>query len=210
MKWKMKICLLLAAATAFAAGGCVKLSQSRQKIEFYTLEYDTGSAENAVPIPVVIRVERFTAAPPYNTNRMVYREQPFLREAYHYHKWRASPADLTAYFIARDLARSGIFEGVHPPGSIASASHILEGTADEFHERDLPDRWESVLSITVALMKEREPDPAKRLVFQRVYSFTEICRDKTPRSVAEAMSTAMSRATTALADDIRRALSRDP
>lgn len=207
MKLKIKTCLLLAAAAAAAFGGCVKLGQPRLKVDYYTLEYETGSVTNAAPIPAVIRVERFTAAPQYNTTRMVYRERPFSRETYHYHKWRAPPADLTTYFIARDLARSGVFAGVHPPGSSASATHVLEGTVDEFYERNLANRWESVLSITVSLMKAREPDPAKKLVFQRTYSFTEICAEKTPRSVAEAMSRAMSRATIQLTGDIHRELS---
>ena len=207
MRWIVKVCFLLAAAAAIAAGGCVNVSQARQKIEYYTLEYEPQRLENAAAIPAVIRVERFAAAPPYNTTQMIYRERPFSREAYHYHRWRASPADLATYFIARDLGGSGAFEGVLPPGTTAAATHVLEGTVEEFYERDLPDRWEAVLSITVSLLRERDPDPTKRLLFQKVYSFTETSREKTPQSVAEAMSGAMSRATMELITDIRRALS---
>jgi ABC-type uncharacterized transport system auxiliary subunit len=80
---------------------------------------------------------------------------------------------------------------------------------DEFYERDLPDRWEAVASITVSLLREREPDPAKRLVFQKTYSSVEPCEEKTPAAVAEAMSRAMRQISHSVISDIHRALSQN-
>jgi ABC-type uncharacterized transport system auxiliary subunit len=206
MNSKNRIFLLLAAA-AIVAGGCLKLNQPRQKVEYYTLEYEPQKLKAIGVIPALIRVERFTAAPQYNTTQMIYREQPFSRDTYHYHKWRAYPADLASYFIARDLGRSGAFKGVLPSGAKTNSTHVLEGSVDEFYERDLPERWDAILTITVSLLREMEPDPTKRLVFQKVYSFAEPSNEKNPRSIAEAMSRAMAKTTSAIIADMRLALS---
>jgi len=160
--------------------------------------------EVAAPLPAVIRIERFTAAPQYNTTQIMYRKQPFSRDAYYYHKWRASPPDLTAYFIARDFTRSNAFKGVVPPGSKGISTHVLSGSVDEFYERDFPDRWEAVLSLTVSLTRDREPDPSRRLLFQRTYTIAEPCGGKDPTSVAEAMSLAMSRISFSIIGDVYR------
>jgi ABC-type uncharacterized transport system auxiliary subunit len=157
----------------------------------------------------MIRVERFTSTPIYNTTRIIYRKKPFSRDAYHYHKWRAIPADLVSYFLARDMGASGMFEAVFPPDSSTASTHVLSGSVDEFYERDLPDRWEAVMSITVSLLREEEPDPAKRLIFQKTYSSAEECEDKSPASVAEAMSRAMAHISHAVISDINRALSQN-
>ena len=198
---------LVAATAIISLAGCANLRQPSPKIEYYILEYEPERVEAASPVPALVRVDRFNAAPPYHTTRMIYRELPFSRQAYHYHKWRATPADLTTYFVARDLNRSGVFKGVFPAGTGTGATHVLEGTVDEFHERDHEDHWEAVLTVTVSLLREREPDPSKRLVFQKVYSFSEKCAQKNPRAVAEAMSEAMSKLTSSLVNDIRTALS---
>jgi len=209
MKRRIKMSFLLAALAALTASGCVEFNPSRLKIEYYTLEYEPAVSSDANVLPVVIRVERFTSAPLYQTTRMIYRKKPFSRDAYHYHKWRAAPADLVSYFIARDMGLSGRFEAVFPPGASTDATHVLSGSVDEFYERDLADRWEAVVSITVSLLREGEPDPAKRLVFQKTYSSLERCEEKTPASVAEAMSRAMARISHSVISDTHRMLSPD-
>jgi len=203
----LKIPFLLAGLIALTAAGCVKFNKPSLKIEHYTLEYEPVISAGTHALPVVIRVERFTSAPIYNTTRMIYREKPFSRDAYHYHKWRAVPADLVSYFIARDMGVSGMFEAAFPPGTSPGSTHVLSGSVDEFYERDLPDRWEAVASVTMSLLREGEPDPSKRLVFQKTYSSVEPCREKTPASVAEAMSRAMAQISHSVISDIHRALS---
>lgn len=203
----LKILFLLAGFIALTAPGCVKFNQPRLKIEYYTLEYEPAISADTDVLPALIRVERFTSAPLYNTTRMIYREKPFSRDGYHYHKWRAVPADLVSYFIARDMGLSGLFEAVFPPDATTASTHVLSGSVDEFYERDLPDRWEAVVSITVSLLQEKEPDPTKRLVFQKTYSSVERCEEKTPVSVAEAMSRAMAQISQSVISDIHRALS---
>jgi ABC-type uncharacterized transport system auxiliary subunit len=204
--WK-RACLLLPVLAFVMAAGCMKLNQHPIKIEYYTLEYEPVRLAESPTLPYVIAFERFTSAPLYNTTRIIFREKPFSRDAYNYHKWRAVPADLVSYFIARDMGRSGLFEAALPPGMNTGSTHVVSGSVDEFYERDLPDRWEAVMAVTVNLELEGEPNPAKRLVFQKTYSSVQKCADKTPGSVAEAMSLAMAEISRSVISDIYTALS---
>jgi ABC-type uncharacterized transport system auxiliary subunit len=185
---------------------CASLSRPSPKIEHYSLEYAPPSLERA-PLPLVIRVERFSAAPLYDSRQIVYREKPFSRDAYVYHRWRSAPADLFTYFLARDLKASGLFSGVLPHDSRQSAAFSLEGSVDEFLESDLEDAWEAVLSFSVTLCAAREPDVSKRILFQKSYQATKPCKLKNPRALAEAMSQAMSDLSAEVLRDVYQSLS---
>ena len=78
-------------------GACLNLKQPRNKIEYYTLEYDLALPGNRQPLSDAIRVDRFGVSPIYNTNRIIYRDGSFKRKAYVYYKWRAHPGDVVTY-----------------------------------------------------------------------------------------------------------------
>lgn len=195
------VCLLGAA--------CVGPAQAPEKTRFYTLEYPPPQASAAATLEETIRVERFQAAPVYATNRIVYREKAFERQTYTYHRWRASPADLVTFFLARDLRHSGLFRAIYSYDSRFAATYAVEGSVDEFLEADTRDRWTAVLTLSIVLLKENEPDVSKRVVFQRVYSQKEPCALKNPAALAEAMSIAMSRVSAEITRDIHAALTND-
>jgi ABC-type uncharacterized transport system auxiliary subunit len=171
---------------------CLSLKAPRHEIEFYTLEYDPPQWPGLNPLPVVIRVQRFSAAPAYNTDRMIYREKSFERNAYVYYKWRANPGDMVSYFLSRDLKYSSLFKGALSLDSIAPASYDIEGSVDEFLEWDGADAWQAVLTISVTFMVENEPDISQRILFQKTYHAEEPCKRKHPQALAEAMSKALS------------------
>lgn len=170
---------------------CLSLKQPRNKIEFYTLEYHPPQLADLKPLPSVIRLERFSVAPTYNTNRIIYRDQSFKRDAYAYYKWRANPGDLVTHFLNRDIRNSGLFKAVLPYDSRSASSHMLEGTVDEFFEWDTEENWKAVLSISITLMADTEPDISKRIIFQKSYRATKACEQKHPRALAKSMSQAM-------------------
>ncbi|MBW1887574.1 MAG: membrane integrity-associated transporter subunit PqiC [Deltaproteobacteria bacterium] len=170
---------------------CLNLKQPRNKIEFYTLEYHPPQLGDLKPLPFVIRLERFIVAPTYDTNRIIYRDQSFKRDAYAYYKWRANPGDLITHFLNRDIRHSGLFKAVLPFDSRSAASHMLEGTVDEFFEWDTKENWKAVLSISIILMADTEPDISKRIIFQKSYRATSVCQQKHPRALAKSMSQAM-------------------
>jgi cholesterol transport system auxiliary component len=191
-------CLIL----CFTLSACLNLKEPRTKVDFYTLEYDPPPLEELDSLPVVVRLQRFGVAPTYNTNRLIYRDESFERDAYLYHKWRANPGDLVSYFLGRDLRQSGLFNGVLAYDSHSPASFMLEGFVDEFLEWDERNVWHAVLTISVTLMVENEPDISQRILFQKTYHAKEPSTRKHPQELAEAMSQAMSKISREVTMDI--------
>jgi cholesterol transport system auxiliary component len=87
-----------------------------------------------------------------------------------------------------------------------AASHILEGTVEEFYERDDKDSWYAVLALGITLIKDKEPDISKRVILQERYRETQRCTQKHPGALAEAMSKAMAIVSQKIGDDISRLL----
>jgi len=151
----------------------------------------TGDASMPGPLPVVLRVERFTAAPEYGTDRMIYRDSFNKRSAYYYHKWRAAPADLVTFFLKRDLAESGRFSGVLPPERGSGNTHVLGGTVEEFLEWDGETSWEALITVNIVLLDPAETDASRRVLLQKRFTAREKCEARKPAFVAKAMSKAM-------------------
>lgn len=185
---------------------CANLSQPSPKIEYYTLEYAPPPVAGLGPLPWVIKVERFSAAPLHNSAQIIYRDRSYSRTAYTHDKWRSTPADLVTYFLARDLQHSGLFKAVLPHDTGQGHSHVLEGAVDEFLEWDLEESWEAVLAFTVTFMVAREPDITKRVLFQKTYHGKRPCRQRNPRALAEAMSQVMADLSAAVIRDVHGAL----
>ena len=190
MNWHKKITiLLLIFPVLFSA--CFSLKQPSKKIAFYTLEYDAPQITGLEPLQVVLGVERFSVAPTYNSNQIIYRDNSFKRDSYSYHKWRNNPGDLATYFLGRDMQQSGLFKAVLSSDSRLPASHMVEGAVDEFFEWDLRNKWNAVLTISITLMAGDEPDTSKRILFQKTYAAKKACKHRNPQALAEAMSLAM-------------------
>ena len=190
----MRYIAIIVFVLSLAFSGCVQLKQPNTKFEYYTLEYDALSPDKP-PVSdrksTILKIKYFSTAPIYNTDRIIYSDQQFKRTPYFYHKWKVKPAEFVTYFLSRDLKESGLFEAVLPPASGSLHTHTVEGTVDEFLESDSHDSWEAVLSISITLQVAREPDPDKRVIFQRSFSTRKKCSEKNPLALAQAMSLAM-------------------
>ena len=190
----MRYIIIFLILFSLAFSGCVSLKQPNTKFEYYTLEYDALNPDKS-PAPdqksTILKITHFSAAPLYNTDRIIYRDQRFKRTPYFYHKWKVKPAEFVTYFLSRDLKESGLFEAVLPPTSGSPHTHTVEGIVDEFLEWDSNDSWEAVLSISVTLQVAREPDADKRVIFQHSFSTRKKCQEKNPLALAQAMSFAM-------------------
>ncbi len=201
---------LIMLAVALLSGGCATFGQSAAEIRYHTLEYDSPAVEvpgPGEPLAVLLRVERFSAAPAYGTDRMVYRARKFDLGTYYYHRWRASPADLVSYFLTRDLQQSGLFKAVSPAATTMPHTHVVDGTVDEFLEWDTGRGWQAVITLHVSLVAAREPDIGKGLLFQERFAARYPCDDKQPRAVARAMGLAMADISRQVAIRIHQALS---
>jgi ABC-type uncharacterized transport system auxiliary subunit len=186
---------------ALLLGACAGSGTPRDKITYFTLEYAAPAPSEKPPLPVIVKVERFMVSPVYNSTAILYSGNSYTRDAYVYYKWRANPGDLVSQFIGRDLRSSGRFEGVVPGGSRLEGSYLMEGSVDEFLERDTEKRWEAVLRISVTMSAENEPDISRRVLFQKSYGAVKACREKTPSALAEAMSGAVQEISRSVLED---------
>jgi ABC-type uncharacterized transport system auxiliary subunit len=59
-------------------------------------------------------------------------------------------------------------------------------------------------------MSEHEADVSKKIVFQKSYHIRKPCRQKNPRALAEAMSTAMAEASTQIINEVYNRLANFP
>jgi ABC-type uncharacterized transport system auxiliary subunit len=201
MYYKTKM-FSLCVSLFFLAGGCVNFKQPRNRVQHYTLEYASPEITDLVPLPVSLKVERFSVASAYNTNRIIYRDGSFKLNEYFYHKWRANPGDMVTDFLRRDIQNSGLFKAVLPHGSDFPFSCALEGSVDEFVEWDTPEGWKAVLSITITLMASNEPDVSKRILFQKTYRAEKPFPEKNPQGLSQAMSLAMGDISSSVIRDI--------
>ncbi len=199
---RAKVILILWIGLTLGLSACLDLKQPSNKIEYYSLEYDPPRMSNLQPISNVIAVELFGVSPIYNTRKIIYRDKSFQRAAYDYHKWHANPGEFVSHFLARDLQQSGLFKAVVPYNRRFPGTTVLAGSVDEFLEYDMPDGWQAVLSLSIMLVAEKEPDVAKKILMQKTYTVRKPCRQKNPRALAEAMSQAMSEASTRIIADV--------
>ena len=181
---------------------CLDLKQPSNKIEYYSLEYDPPRMSNLPPVSQVIKVALFSVSPIYNTRKIIYRDDSYKRAAYDYHKWQANPAEFVTYFLARDMQQSGLFKAVVTPNNRFPHAFVLEGSVDEFLESDLPDGWQADLSLNILLVNEQENDVTKKILFQKSYHVSKPCRQKSPLALAEAMSAAMSEASSLIIHEV--------
>jgi cholesterol transport system auxiliary component len=182
--------LLLGLTLTLAA--CLNPGQPKNKVEYYTLEYAPPLVGTHRPLPHVIRVQQFSISPVYNSNRIIYQDNSFKRQDYIYYKWQANPAKLVTYFLSRDLRETGLFKAVLPADRRFAPAFAVEGTVNDFLERDGESTWEAVLSVSIAFLDEKEPDISQKILFQKTYRASRPCRQKNPRALAAAMSSAMS------------------
>jgi ABC-type uncharacterized transport system auxiliary subunit len=192
MKWFNKFFFLFL-SLPILFGACVSLKQPVNKIEYYTLEYPPPKIKTLHPLPHVIRMDRFTVAPPYNTSQIIYRDQSFKRNAYVYYRWQTNPGATVTTLLKRDIKNSGLFKAVLNPGSQFSSPYMIEGTVDEFFEWDTQNAWKAILTVSIILTEKNKNDIKNRILYQKTYRKAEICQQKKPKAVAEAMSQALSK-----------------
>ena len=193
---------VLIAVGCCALGACVGLRQPAHKISHYTLEYGPPAVEGLERQALSLRIERFTAAAPYNSSALVYRDASFKREEYVYHKWRAHPGDIVACCLGRDLQQADFLQGVFLYGSSFAAPLVLEGSVDEFVAWESDSGWEAVLGITVTVLEHDEPDITKKILLQKTYRSRKPCERTSPQSFVAAMSSAMAEVSGSVIKDV--------
>ena len=199
---RTKIPVILLVCLCLPLTACLNLKQPRNKIEYYSLEYNPPRVTGHQPVSHVIKVALFGVSPIYKTRKIIYRDEAYKRTAYDYHKWQANPAALVTYFLARDMQQSGLFKAVVTHKSRFPHAYVLGGNVDEFLESDRVDGWQADLSLNIILISEHESDASKKIIFQKSYRIRKPCQQKNPQALAEAMSAAMSEASAQIISEI--------
>ena len=180
---------------------------AQRQIHYYVLEYETPEIRPVPRLPLVLRVDRFNTAVLYSSTNIIYSDGAYKRNAYTYHKWRSNPGEMLGYLLARDIHQSALYKAVFTPDTPFAHSHVVEGLVEEFYEKDGPDDWTAVLTLRITLLMPDEPDVSKKILMQKRYHATENCREKSPRSLAEAMSRAMQKLSKQIMEDTYACLS---
>ena len=207
---RVNIILILLMGLTLPLTACLDLKQPRSKIEYYSLEYDPSRMGDRQSVSQVIKVESFSVSPIYNTRKIIYRDDAYKRAAYDYHKWQANPAELVTHFLARDMRQSGLFKAVVTRNNRFPHAYVLGGSVDEFLESDTQAGCQADLALNIVLMSEHETDVSKKIIFQKSYHIRKPCRQKDPRALAEAMSTAMAEASAQIIDAVYNRLANRP
>jgi ABC-type uncharacterized transport system auxiliary subunit len=187
--------------------GCFPKAKKPTPISYYTLEYQAPDPRNLPPLPVTLKFYRLETAPPYRTDRMVYRGSAFKWGKYDYHRWQIEPGRLATYFLVRDFRNTSLFKAALPPESIVSSSHFLSGTVDEFYQEEDRETWKAVLAVSITLAAERGRDTTGEVLIQKSYREEEPLERKNPTALAGAMSRAMERISERMVRDVYEALS---
>ncbi len=194
---------------ALLLASCTGTSAPARDTYYYTLNYTPPApAAGAEPLPVVLRVDRFSSAPPFNTQAIIYADNDLYRNAYARHQWIAPPAELLAHLLVRDLQHTGMLQAVLPPDSFNAPTHIVNGWVEEILEMDRPDGWLASLRLSITLLAAREPDPSRRILSQKTYAAAIPVAQRTPAGLAAAMSAAAAQVSAQIVRDIDRQLRR--
>lgn len=188
----------------FLFAGCVGSSQSPIAVKQFALEYPYPRFESLARIEHVIRVERFTAAQAFHNNDILYRQKPYMRSAYIYHRWNITPSDMMTELLLRDIRAARIFGAVLSHQEGGDARFLLEGQIEEFMEIDEGEKTWASLIVHVTFSDLSGKTSGNRIVFQNTYKFAEPFKERQPHELARAMSSAVEKLSKELILDIYR------
>jgi cholesterol transport system auxiliary component len=188
------------------AFGCSLGGKPAYSVKHYVLEYPSPQRVGVQRFNELLKVERFSVSPTFNSTAMVYRENPFGRDAYHYERWRVNPGDMVTDLIVRDLRNSGLFRAIFSYLDGEETRFLLEGQVEEFLELEEKDSWRAMLGVSITLLDLTKKERAEKVVFQRSYRFGELFTEKTPEGLAGGMSRAMESFSKQLIRDLVQAM----
>lgn len=187
--------------------GCLGKSAPSKPTYYYTLEYEPAAVQLKHQLPSALRIERFSVSPPFHTQRIIYADEGPQRNAYAYHQWIAPPGELLPYFLVRDLRKTNGFKAVLTPDTVLAATHSLHGWVEEFMEKDRRSGWQASATIHISLINNLNPDPTRKIMFQKRYHASARCKARTPSALAEGMSRVMAEISMDVAKDVHNRLS---
>lgn len=217
-------CLFYIAAVILFSGilcGCSGNKKPVQDIRYYTLSYETPALASLPRLPVTLSMGSIKTAAPFQSRRIVYATDNFTRNTYYYHQWMSPPEKMLAALLLRDFRDSGYFRAVLPENHMAADVQV-DGVIEAFYEKDGPEQWQAVLSVTITLINpnnrhniDRNDKDTKtaaervckaEICFQKTYDTAMTLSHKHPKSLAKAMSQAAAALSRQIIEDVYTAL----
>jgi len=202
MKKRIGIVLLLIVLLCGCMGGTGKTPFVRQ----YVLEYPPPQGGGRPAIEAIVRIERFSADRMFMGQAMLYRQGPFLRDAYPAQRWRVGPGDMVTEFLRRDLREAGLFRAVLSEREAEEARFSLTGGVEEFLESGETKNRKALLTATITLLDLSRKETASLVVLQKTYRLEADIAGEGAAGLAAAMSLAMSDLSRQVIADIASAL----
>ena len=202
-KWTGIILLLIGLLS-----GCLGGTGQTPFIRQYVLEYPPPQGLGQPAVEAMVRVERFSADRMFMGQAMLYREGPFLREAYPEQRWRVGPGDMVTEFLRRDLRETGLFRAVLSERDADDVRFSLTGGVEEFVEIRETGKRKALLAVTITLLDLTRKETASLVVLQKTYRLEAAVAGEGAANLAAAMSLAMSDLSRQVIADIASALRR--
>jgi ABC-type uncharacterized transport system auxiliary subunit len=202
MKKRIGIILLLIGLLCGCLGGTGTTPFVRQ----YVLEYPPPQGGGRPVVEAMVRVERFLADRMFLGQAMLYRQGPFLREAYPAQRWRVGPGDMVTEFLRRDLREAGLFRAVLSERDAEEVRFSLTGGVEEFLESWDTRNRKALLTATITLLDLSRKETAGLVVFQKTYRIEAAVSGEGAAGLAAAMSLAMADLSRQVIADIASAL----
>jgi ABC-type uncharacterized transport system auxiliary subunit len=200
------ITALLMPTVILLSTACMGPSTAVGPTYYYTVDYPPPDGNVERSLPLVLRVARFGATPPFNTQRIIYADKGLHRNAYASSQWIATPAEMIAHHLARDFQSIQLFKAVVAPDATLPSTHIVSGWVEEFIEEGFVHPGQASLRLTITLIDAMQPDPVERVLFQKSYSAKAPLAEQAPAALAEAMSEATARLAAEIIGDIQHVL----
>lgn len=194
------------------AAGCVTLSQPAPDVRTYRLDYPPPVPAAAGRLPVVLRVAPLSTAAVYDRLAIVYRDGTYRTGTYPADRWSATPGQMVADLLARDLAAAGTYEAIQQGPSPVPGDYQLGGQIEEFEEREIAGACAARARIRFLLVRTAA-GTGPPVILQATHEDDEPCACADARALAAAMSRVVGRISsrllaelaTAIADDRRAA-----
>ena len=203
MNFKLFIISVLIIAAAGCAGG-----KPSTITEYYMLDYGPPVLEDVTPFDENLRIERFSVAQIFNSNTIVFRTGEFSLAAYPYNRWRANPGDMITDYLVRDFRHGGLFRAVFSYRYPEKTRFILEGSVVEFLEIRQEGSRKASLGINITLLDMNQKEIPPKVVFQKNYSHSAICKEEGSRGLAQGLSKSMEELSRQISNDVYHAINK--
>lgn len=161
--------------------------KSTPKIRHYQVIAEPIEQGPRQPAEVVLAVDYLSANAAYDDPRIVYRENPYRLDYYHYHRWTASPSVMITDAMRELFQRSGHFKAV-TSGYTSGVDVLLRGRVVSLEEVDVSEgEWVARLVLDLQL----QDVDSGLVIWSRTLRRDQPVEQRDPEGVARALSAAL-------------------